>query len=143
MFRSAAHRKLHLKERFQNDFRFKKRQFRRTENSYIATRSFVSMRFSFVLFFQLLVGRTDTLLFSILNSGQTGLYFSWMVKGKFMEDVLKLVVKDLDGYVKSGDETATNVTLLPIRNFMEKNIKLKLQVRHYQVGGRRGSKNLF
>lgn len=69
-------------------------------------------------------------MFSVLNLGQTGLYFSWIIKEKFLEDVLKLVVKDLDGYVKSGDETVSTVSLLPIRNFVGKNIKLKLQVRN-------------
>lgn len=77
---------------------------------------------------QFIVGQFEDFIFTINNYGETGFYFSWKFKDKYLSDVMKLTFKDADGYVKVNSEAGSIIRLLPIRNFTGRTITIKLQV---------------
>lgn len=80
-----------------------------------------------------MVGQPEELIFTINNIGETGFYFDWYYKDKFLRDYLQVAFKDIEGYVKSTSETYSVLRIVPVRNFSGRIVTISFKVRKYYV----------
>lgn len=75
----------------------------------------------------------EPITFTIANKGKTGLYYVWSADESQLRDQLKIRFDDQEGYITSGSQAKTTVTITPIVRLDLSRFKFNLKVLRNQL----------